>query len=48
MKQTIQQTLINWVLVKQNNESKICNFADNYYGDQRCLKLQPVGNKKAK
>lgn len=36
----------NWVVVKQNQETKICNFANNYYGDQQCYVVK--GPKKSK
>ncbi|GLR71108.1 hypothetical protein [Agaribacter marinus] len=38
MKSKIFPILRQWVVVrKPNNVVKICNFANNYYGDQQCF-----------
>ncbi|MGQ8364837.1 hypothetical protein [Glaciecola sp. 1036] len=30
----------NWVLVNTAGQTQLCNFADNYYGDQQCYLVQ--------
>ena len=38
-------TKATWVVVKDQQQTKICNFANNYYGDQQCY---VVSNNKVK
>ncbi|MFW8590525.1 hypothetical protein ACOI22_06980 [Glaciecola sp. 2405UD65-10] len=43
----IIQKAANWVVVKQASETKICNFTNNYYGDQQCYVVKTHASKKA-
>lgn len=44
--QTINQIIIELgqrlKLIKENEQIKVCNFANNYYGDQQCCELSQV------
>jgi len=35
-------------LIKQKEQIKICNFANNYYGDQHCCDIKQIRLQQAK
>lgn len=42
MTQIIIQLSQRLLLIKQNKKIQVCNYKDNYYGDQHCCAVDEV------
>lgn len=40
MKNTNSESKHNVFILQDNQKTKICNFANNYYGDQQCYVIE--------